>query len=92
MKDSPPACSRVCPAEDYMFADLAVDPSRCGCQSFEASDFLICGRIFDPTAVLSSGKSVPSVIVTSDSTSRKFVVGCNYSWNGSFLRTGRNIW
>jgi len=39
-------------AEDYMFADLAVDPSRCGCQSFEASDFLICGRIFDPTAVL----------------------------------------
>lgn len=41
-------------AEDYLFADLGIDPSRCGCQSYEASDFLICGRLFDPTAVNSS--------------------------------------
>lgn len=39
-------------AEDYLFADLGVDPARCGCQSFEATDFLIHARVFDPTAVL----------------------------------------
>lgn len=36
-------------AEDCLFADLKIDPSTCGCQSFEASDFLIYKRQFDPT-------------------------------------------
>ena len=39
-------------AEDCLFADLGVDPSRCGCQSYEATDFLVHGRRIDPTAAL----------------------------------------
>ena len=39
-------------AEDCLFADLGVDPGRNGCQSFEATDFLIRRRKFDPTSVL----------------------------------------
>ncbi|RKE85853.1 SAM-dependent methyltransferase [Rhizobium sp. AG855] len=35
-------------AEDCLFADLGVDPARKGCQSFEATDFLIFDRTFDP--------------------------------------------
>lgn len=41
----------MCPgisAEDCLFADLGVDPGRTGCQSFEATDFLIRRRRFDP--------------------------------------------
>jgi precorrin-6B methylase 1 len=41
----------LCPgisAEDCLFADLGVDPGRYGCQSFEATDFLIRRRRFDP--------------------------------------------
>lgn len=41
----------MCPgisAEDCLFADLGVDPGRSGCQSFEATDFLIRRRRFDP--------------------------------------------
>ncbi len=34
-------------AEDCLFADLLVDPGSCGCQSFEATDFLIHNRQFD---------------------------------------------
>jgi hypothetical protein len=33
-------------------ADLGVDPGRNGCQSFEATDFLLRRRFFDPTSVL----------------------------------------
>lgn len=36
-------------AEDCLFADLKIDPSTYGCQSFEASDFLIYQRQLDPT-------------------------------------------
>lgn len=36
-------------AEDCLFADLKIDPSSCGCQSFEASDFLIYQRQLDQT-------------------------------------------
>ena len=36
-------------AEDCLFADLKIDPSTFGCQSFEASDFLIYQRQLDPT-------------------------------------------
>jgi Tetrapyrrole (Corrin/Porphyrin) Methylases len=30
-------------AEDCLFADLGVDPGKHGCQSFEATDFLVYG-------------------------------------------------
>jgi len=39
-------------AEDCLFADLEVDPAAHGCQSFEATDFLIRGRPFDPHSAL----------------------------------------
>lgn len=39
-------------AEDCLFADLGVDPGAAGCQSFEATDFLVRQRIFDPTSAL----------------------------------------
>lgn len=39
-------------AEDCLFADLGVDPARSGCQSYEATDFLLYARVFDPTASL----------------------------------------
>lgn len=34
-------------AEDCLFADLLIDPGSVGCQSFEATDFLIHKRQFD---------------------------------------------
>jgi siroheme synthase len=34
-------------AEDCLFADLGIDPGTCGCQSFEATDFLLNRRKFD---------------------------------------------
>lgn len=34
-------------AEDCLFADLGIDPAMTGCQSFEATDFLIHKRTFD---------------------------------------------
>lgn len=37
-------------AEDCLFADLGVDPAAHGCQSYEATDFLINGRVIDPTS------------------------------------------
>jgi precorrin-3B methylase len=37
-------------AEDCLFADLGVDPGENGCQSYEATDFLLRSRTFD-TAV-----------------------------------------
>lgn len=39
-------------AADCLYADLGVDPGTDGCQSFEASDFLVRHRRFDPTSVL----------------------------------------
>ncbi len=39
-------------AEDCLFADLGVDPSRYGCQSYEATEFLVHSRRVDPTATL----------------------------------------
>ena len=39
-------------AEDCLFADLGVDPSESGCQSYEATDLLACGREIDPSAAL----------------------------------------
>jgi hypothetical protein len=39
-------------AEDCLFADLAIDPGEGGCQSFEASDFLITRHPPDVTCHL----------------------------------------
>jgi uncharacterized protein YabN with tetrapyrrole methylase and pyrophosphatase domain len=39
-------------SEDNLFADVGVDPATSGCQSFEATDFLIRRRKFDPTSHL----------------------------------------
>ncbi len=39
-------------AEDCLYADLGVDPGKNGCQSFEATDFLIRRRKFDPYSAL----------------------------------------
>lgn len=39
-------------AEDCLFADLGLDPGALGCQSFEATDFLIRRRRFDPASLL----------------------------------------
>jgi len=39
-------------AADCLYADLGVDPAVHGCQSFEATDFLLHARRFDPTASL----------------------------------------
>ncbi len=37
---------------DCLYADLAIDPGRCGIQSFEATQFLVSERAVDPAAVL----------------------------------------
>ncbi len=39
-------------AEDCLFSELGVDPARSGCQSYEATDFLIYRRRFDPSSAL----------------------------------------
>lgn len=39
-------------AEDCLFADLLIDPGSSGCQSFEATDFLIYKRQFDVSSHL----------------------------------------
>lgn len=39
-------------AEDCLFADLGVDPGSDGCQSFEATDFLVNKRVFDNRSAL----------------------------------------
>jgi uncharacterized protein YabN with tetrapyrrole methylase and pyrophosphatase domain len=39
-------------AEDCIFADLGVDPAQEGCQSFEATDFLLRRQRFNPCSAL----------------------------------------
>jgi hypothetical protein len=39
-------------AEDCLFADLGVDPAVNGCQSFEATDFLVHSRAVDTSSQL----------------------------------------
>jgi hypothetical protein len=39
-------------AEDCLIADVGFDPGERGCQSFEATDFLVRHRRFDPTSAL----------------------------------------
>ena len=38
--------------EDCLFSDLGLDPARSGCQSYEATDFLVYQRRFDPSSAL----------------------------------------
>jgi hypothetical protein len=39
-------------AEDCLFADLGIDPGRTGCQTYEATNFLLTNRPVDAAAVL----------------------------------------
>jgi siroheme synthase len=39
-------------ADDCLFAELGIDPARHGCQSYEATDFLLTRRAPDPSAAL----------------------------------------
>lgn len=39
-------------AEDCLYAELGLDPTRSGCQSYEATDFLVYHRRFDPSSAL----------------------------------------
>ena len=39
-------------AEDCLFAELGIDPGRTGCQSYEATNFLLTNRPIDAAAVL----------------------------------------
>ena len=39
-------------AEDCLFADLGIDPAMSGCQSYEATDFLLSNRRIDPSSSL----------------------------------------
>jgi uncharacterized protein YabN with tetrapyrrole methylase and pyrophosphatase domain len=39
-------------SEDCLFADLGVDPAVGGCQSYEATDFLLNGPVIDPSSQL----------------------------------------
>jgi hypothetical protein len=39
-------------SEDCLFADLGVDPGLTGCQSYEATDFFLNGRVIDPTSAV----------------------------------------
>ena len=55
-------------AEDCLFADLGVDPGISGCQSYEATDFLVNGRVIDPT----SSVVLWQIGVVGDATFKKF--------------------
>lgn len=39
-------------ADSCLYSDLGIDPGDVGTQSFEATDFLLSRRLFDPTSVL----------------------------------------
>jgi uncharacterized protein YabN with tetrapyrrole methylase and pyrophosphatase domain len=39
-------------AADCLYADLGIDPAHCGCQSYEATEFLLRKRQIDPTSHL----------------------------------------
>jgi precorrin-6B methylase 1 len=39
-------------AEDCLFADLGIDPATNGCQSYDATDFLVHRRSIDPSAAV----------------------------------------
>ena len=51
-EDIPARMLAAVSTEDCLFADLGVDPGTSGCQSFEATDFLLRRRKFDPCSAL----------------------------------------
>ena len=55
-------------SEDCLFADLGVDPGIGGCQSYEATDFLVNGRKIDP----SSSVVLWQIGVVGDSTFKRY--------------------
>lgn len=55
-------------SEDCLFADLGVDPGIYGCQSFEATDFVVNSRTIDPT----SSVVLWQIGVLGDSTFQKY--------------------
>jgi uncharacterized protein YabN with tetrapyrrole methylase and pyrophosphatase domain len=59
-------------AEDCLFADLGVDPCSFGCQSYEATDFLVRQRRVDPTSavVLWQIGTVGNVVAAADAEPR----------------------
>lgn len=51
-RGSRPECSPAVSAEDCLVADLGFDPGASGCQSYEATSFLIYRRRFDTSTPL----------------------------------------
>ena len=39
-------------AEDCLFADVGIDPAMTGCQSYEATDFMVNGRMIDTSSMV----------------------------------------
>jgi uncharacterized protein YabN with tetrapyrrole methylase and pyrophosphatase domain len=39
-------------AEDCLFADVGIDPAMTGCQSYEATDFMINSRVIDTSSIV----------------------------------------
>lgn len=61
-------------AADCLYADLGIDPGRCGCQHYEASQLLIYTRRVDPCAYL----VLWQVGVTGDRSLARFSTGPAY--------------
>jgi uncharacterized protein YabN with tetrapyrrole methylase and pyrophosphatase domain len=61
-------------AEDCLYADLAIDPGRYGCQHFEASQLMLFRRRIDPSAYL----VLWQVGVAGDRSLARFATGAEY--------------
>ncbi len=61
-------------AEDCLYADLGINPGRCGCQHYEASQLMFYERRIDPTAYL----VLWQVGVAGDQSLAKFRTGAAY--------------
>lgn len=61
-------------AEDCLYADLGIDPGRCGCQHYEASQLLFYERRLDPSAWL----VLWQVGVAGDQSLARFTTGPKY--------------
>lgn len=61
-------------AADCLYADLGIDPGRCGCQHFEASQLLCYERHIDPTSYL----VLWQVALVGDMSLKRFATGPAY--------------
>ena len=61
-------------AADCLYADLGIDPGKCGCQHFEASQFMFYRRRFDTAAYL----ILWQVGVAGDRSLRRFATGASH--------------